>query len=280
MPTDTGRVFPAPIQELIHEFVGIIKAWDVGKYAISISGSMGKGTWDNKSDVDFRFFYEKNLPSTETDPGAWENYNRALNRWKDRGIIVDGIWPRTIESIDAALDRCLNQGVLFTECMWTIWGYQILPDIFHQVIIEDPYGIVTHWKRRLQPYPQSLKLAILGKHLMSLRYWREDYHYKNKVERKDIVFLAGLSSRLVHDVLQVLFALNEVYYVGDGNNLDFAGKFQYLPAGFDRRVKDILYPGNDENNYETQYAAALSLIDDTLALADKIKPPGVVLRWW
>jgi len=36
-------------------------------------------------------------------------------------------------------------------------------------------------------------------------YWRHDHHYASKVQRQDVVFLAGLSAKLVHDVVQVLF---------------------------------------------------------------------------
>ena len=271
MHPNGDRVFPAQIQELIDEFVLIIHKWDVGKYAIAVGGSMGKGTWDNRSDIDFRFYHEADLPGRDLEPEIWADYDAALDRWRRQGIIVDGIWPRRIDRINSALDRWLDGEIEADEMVWCIWGYHILPDIHHQAIIDDPFGVVAGWKRRLQHYPRRLKAALLKKHLASLRYWRRDYHYANKVKRGDVVFLAGLSARLVHDVMQTLFALNETYFVGDGQNLDFAREFQYRPDNLDERIRDILYPCQRENVFEEQYAAVGSLIDDTLKLAAEVE---------
>ena len=44
MDPNGDRAFPPPYQELIDEFVSIIHKWEVGKYAIAIGGSRGKGT--------------------------------------------------------------------------------------------------------------------------------------------------------------------------------------------------------------------------------------------
>jgi hypothetical protein len=41
-----------------------------------------------------------------------------------------------------------------------------------------------------------------------------------------VAFLAGMSSKLVHEIIQILFALKETYYVGDGANLTFVEKLK------------------------------------------------------
>ena len=104
----------------------------------------------------------------------------------------------------------------------------------------------------------------------SLNYWRTDYHYANKVERRDEVFLAGISARLVHDVMQVLFAINETYYVGDGNNLHYVEAFAIQPADFTARVQAILYPPASEDALTAQYEAICALIDDIAPLAARV----------
>ena len=222
--------------------------------------------------MDFRFYHEADLPGPDSEPEIWAEYHATLERWRGRGIIVDGIWPRRIDKISSALERWLSGDIKAEEMVWCVWGYHILPDLHHQMIIDDPYGVVAGWKRRLQPYPQSLKTALLKKHLASLRYWRPDYHYANKVKRGDVVFLAGLSARLVHDVMQTLFALNETYFVGDGQNLDFAREFRYQPDNIEERIKEILYPCQRENVFEAQYVAVSSLVDDTLRFAAEVEP--------
>ena len=137
---------------------------------------------------------------------------RGHQRWKERGINIDGVWRRTVGEIDSALDGWLSGEITPVNLVWTIWGYHILTDINNQFAIEDPYQIIGDWKERLSVYPPALKQAILGKYAASLRYWRSDYHYAHKVERGDVVFLAGMASKLVHESIQILFALNETYF--------------------------------------------------------------------
>ena len=87
-----------------------------------------------------------------------------------------------------------------------------------------------------------------------------------------MVFLAGLSVKLVHDIIQVLFALNETYYVGDGYNLDFLARFAHQPSEITARVQAILYPTpsaamDSVAMYVEQRERLLALIDEVEALA-------------
>lgn len=268
--SEQKREFSANVQAVLGDFLAIAHrfAEGRGKYAISVGGSQGKGLSDARSDVDFRLFHEQDVVSPAEDPQLWQDYRDAMEYWRQRGINVDGIWMRRIDTMDALLDRWLSGELATIDMVWTIWGYHVLPDLYHQAVIEDPYGVIAGWKERLRVYPQPLKQAILKKHLESLRYWRDDYHYRNKVQRGDVVFTAGLTSRLVHDMIQVLFALNETYYVGDGQNLDFCRKFAVIPPDFPAKVQEILYPSTADNRLQAQYEALLALIDEVVALAD------------
>ncbi len=259
--------FPEIIRTIFEEFVPICKhIAGEQRYAISVGGSLGKGTWDNRSDVDFRLFTDHAVQWPNESPDLWADYFAAEKRWKERGFHIDGIWPRTVSEIDADLDAWLSGDIKPVELVWTIWGYHILPDISNQYVIEDPYAIISNWKERLSRYPPALKQAILNKYLASLRYWRTDYHYAHKVERADVVFLAGMTSKLVHEMIQILFALNETYFVGDGSNLTFIEKFKIVPRDFAARVSSILYPQPPDPT-GSQYAALIELIDEVTALA-------------
>ena len=122
------------------------------------------------------------------------------------------------------------------------------------------------WQARLVPYPVALQQAIFKKYAGSLRYWRDDYHYRNKVERGDVVFLASITPRLINDIMQVVFALNQTYFVGDGNNLYYCEKFAVQPDAFVMRVSEILYPAPHPERFSRQYAQLGVLIDEVLAL--------------
>ncbi len=267
--SDAEHRFSPVVSAVIAECVPIIRKWDVGRYAISVGGSQGKGTWDERSDVDFRLFHEHDLPLPNEWPELWVEFNAAVAHWAGRGVIVDGIWPRRIDEVDAALDRWLAGDAEPEDMLWTIWGYHLLPDIYHQAIIDDPYNIIGTWKARLRIYPPVLKQALLKKHLASVRYWRDDYHYRNKVRRGDVVFLAGLTTKLVHDVMQILFALNETYYIGDGQNLEYAARLSVKPVGLSERVRQVLYPLPADDMLERQRDVLIALIGDVIALADE-----------
>ena len=259
-------MFPAEVQPVIDELLPLCRALGEGRYAVSVGGSYGKGTFDRRSDLDFRLFCERKVSDPEAGKAARQALRDAIDRWATKGFIIDGCWTRTVEEIEIQLEPWINGEGTPPDIVWTIWGYHIVTDVYNQAVIEDPYGILANWRDRLSAYPAKMKEVIIKKHVASLRYWRQDYHYANKVVRRDLVFLAGLTTKLVHDLLQLLFALNETYYPGDGKNLHFTDDFVIVPQQFRKRVEAILYPGRDEEAITSQRIQLMSLIDEVLAL--------------
>lgn len=263
------------IQPVIDECVPLFKPLAKGRYAVTIGGSRGKRTADVRSDVDFRLFCDEIADGPRFwETALWQTFVQAVARWRDQGINIDYCWVRTVAEIDAQLDSWLSGPIQPVSHVWTVWGYHLLTDLANQVVLEDPHGLIAAWQARLTPYPKGLQQAIIKKHLGSLTYWRTDYHYRNKVERGDVVFLASLSARLIHDIIQVLFALNETYYVGDGNNLHYVAKFAIQPSDFAERVTAILYPQPTANVLIIQYEAILRLIDEVKVLIAQVNSPG------
>jgi hypothetical protein len=73
-----------------------------------------------------------------------------------------------------------------------------------------------------------------------------EWLYRHTVMRGDVVFLAGMGD----DMLQVLFALNECYYVGDGNNLRYVATFAIKPPAVEERITVALQMLHDpEHQY-------------------------------
>ncbi len=235
------------------------------KYAITLGGSHGKGIADTHSDYDFRIYFEQSVPSEQLHK-IFDQIMLLVNQWKQRGVEVDGIWPRLVSDVDSALELWLSGNGSPKAMEWTVWGYHILTDIYNQQILEDPYAIASNWKKLLTPYPLTIKQAIIKKHESSLRYWLGDYHYSNKFARADLTFLAYITTRLIYDIMQVIYALNEFYYPGDGMNLLYADKFILKPNDFVNRVECILYPG--KGGHIEQYKQLRLLIEETLALTD------------
>lgn len=256
-------------KELCNEFFPVFrKLAGTEVYSITLSGSHGKRTADRNSDFDFGIFYEK---PAERDVRrlVYKEISRLIAKWKARNILVDNIWPRTYAEIDEQLELWLTGRGTPEPYEWTIWGYNILTDIYNMQVIEDPYDRITKWKEQLSTYPEALKISIMKKHSSSLTYWRNDYHYLNKVRRKDIVFLASLNARLIQDIMQVIYALNEFYFPGDDSNLKFTKQFACKPERFEERIADILHITEADAAYEMQYRKMIGLIDDVLALVKR-----------
>lgn len=259
------------VHTVVDECLPLLKTLAKGRYAVTLGGSRGKGTFDNRSDIDFRLFCDDVVGGPKyREMEVWKSFRQIVDRCRAQGINIDSCWVRKIGEIDAQLEAWLSGQIQPVEMVWTLWGYHLLTDIANQVVLDDPTGLIATWQARLKPYPQALQRAIIKKHMHSLTYWRPDYHYRNKVERGDKVFLAGLSARLVHDMMQVLFAINKTYYVGDGNNLHYVETFPIQPRAFAERVGDILYPPRTKDVLTAQYEAIVALIDDVALLAAQV----------
>lgn len=246
------------------------------RYAIALGGSHAKGISDAHSDYDFRVYYDE-----RTNPEKWTELRKELDviieKWKNAGVEIDGAWSRRFSDIESELDEWISGNGKQGQKKWSIWGYELLTDIYNQTIVEDPFGIATGGKKRLEIYPEAMKKSIIEKHGSKLIYWRSDYHYKSKVRRRDIVFLSSITNHLVHDILQIIYALNGFYYPGDGMNLKYTVDFEVKPDDFEGRISQILYPGiktetplsdDKKDIYKAQYEELMAMIDEVLELTE------------
>jgi hypothetical protein len=213
------------------------------------------------SDIDLRAYFDSWIEDEARCHSIKQQIKDKIQAWHQIGVEIDGYWPRRIPDIESRLNA-IRSGENFDPdpCLWTIWGYYLPTDIANNTIIEDPFQILSNWKDQLQTYPQNLKNAVIKKHLASALYWRNDYHYINKVQRADTVFCSGLANLLVHDLIQIIFALNHTYYSGDGWNLAYIKTFTKVPVDFTREVEKALLV-HDPHEFGEQRAALCRLID-------------------
>lgn len=250
-----------PEDPVIAVFTPVIAALAApGRYAITLGGSRAKGRNDALSDYDFRLYADAFKPS---DAPEWSAFHSLWDSHEAQGIRIDGVWTRDIATIDAQLAQWLSGKGRSEDLDWAVWGYHLPTDLAHQIAMTDPDGIVADWRARLIPYPDAMAQAIAHRWLAFLTYWRDDYHYAGKVARADPVFLAGLSAKLAHGILQVVFALNRVHFPGDGWTLDLARDLPLQPTAFEPRLRAALA----QSDPAAQRDAFRALITDLAALA-------------
>ena len=251
--------------EAVHEIADSLRptigSMIEGRHGIAVSGSIGKGTNDSKSDFDFRLYYDA-FSEEQLAKDGWRKVREIIEMWRERGRVIDGVWPRSIAQIDAKLDAWCGGNIVPEDLEWAIWGYYLPTDIHNQHIIDDPDGVLSAWRERLSIYPVELKKAVISKFLSFIRYWRDDYHYENKVIRQDTVFAFGLATKIIHAIVQLIFALNEHHFAGDGKNMAFIAGMEIVPDRFEERVNDILYCANGPGDLTSQRESIVALITE------------------
>lgn len=233
-----------------------------GHGAVALAGSRGKGRSDAQSDYDFRVYAHAYRGPDIRATDQWMRFEAAMFAWQARGIRMDGVWMRRYQGVRRDLDAWIGGTAVPKTFEWTIWGYHLPTDLANQRIIYDPEGIVGEWRRQLAIYPEALRASVLTQYWDVLKYWAADYHYASKVIRHDLVFLVGLTGKLANAILQVVFALNRVYYPGDGWNLPMAADLERLPADFIGRMRAILEPGSGPDAWQRQRSELIAMIAD------------------
>lgn len=255
---------PQAVLDAAGEVATLANNFESGRFAMGLSGSISKGTSDALSDIDFRCYSDAPRP---VPSAAWEaDWSKLFRRWEERGLILDGLGWTTVADVDRTLDTWLAGEGIPEPIIWTIWGYHPLADFSRQLAVIDPDHLIVGWRERLVEYPEALRTATIRRYLPPLEYWRDDYHYRNKATRSDEVFLAGLTSLLVHNLLQVLAAFNRRYYPGDGNNLRFAAALPVAPTDLEQRIRRVLHPTEGPDRLIGQRADVVALIDEVVAL--------------
>ncbi|WP_404402112.1 DUF4037 domain-containing protein [Pelagibacterium halotolerans] len=237
-----------------------------GRGAVALAGSRGKGWADAQSDYDFRVYADAYRGPDIRETPQWHRFEAARRAWASKGVRMDGVWMRSYAGVRRDLAAWIAGTPVPKEFEWTIWGYQLPTDLYNQHIVHDPDGELAVWQSQLAIYPESLRAAILRHYRGILAYWADDGHYASKVTRRDLVFLVGLSGKLANAILQVVFALNRVYFPGDGWNLQMAANLPLKPERFISRMEAILAPGQDPDTWVRQRQNIIAMVADLEAL--------------
>jgi hypothetical protein len=249
-------------EKIVERLLPLLRRFCVGDYGIALGGSYAKGTGDAQSDVDIYLFAHRVLPGCERSAiieqaplelGPVHTWGEDGDDWREGGtdFWVAGrkveCWLRNAGRVDATLQASV-EGRIARDCVvWTVMGfysYVLLSDLRVMRIIEDPCGILAGWKARIAEYPAALREAILAQYLAEARFWPDNFHYKTAVERGDILYTSGIVQQVVYALIQVVYALNRVYFPGEKMVAATLAKLPIQPADFAGRIRALVYPGD------------------------------------
>lgn len=254
-----------------------------GVIAITLGGSLARNEGHTDSDIDLGLYYDPqrlpsisdlNLLAAELDDSHSQNLITGFGEW---GCWVNGggwltinkqpvDWLyRDISLVFKVIEDCqLGK----TSCHYYpghphgFHDYYYLSEIYYCRPLCDPKGIVTAFKQQVEHYPPLLKKAIIEKY-----FWEASFSLKissKSVKREDIFYVTGCLFRSIACLTQVIFALNEKYFINEKGSILIASSLALCPKEFKNVVTSIMsHPGNNEPELLDQINKLELLIEDT-----------------
>jgi hypothetical protein len=251
---------------------------------IALGGAHAKRVADAESDLDLYIFCSQILPGEQRKQLCMHfDGVESVTGWGDdtpfvqggtdfyyRGLKVE-CWMRNTSYVSDIIAECQAGLVRHDLVTWTVMGfynYCTLSDLHNMVLVDDPDGLLTRWKMQIGRYPPKLRETILSTYLAKAKFWPHNFHYHTAVERCDTLYVAGIVQQVVHNLIQVIFALNRVYFPGEKK---LAGAIEHLPIKPDRlaeRLQALVMPGvpGTQALYERQRQELIALLQETDAL--------------
>jgi predicted nucleotidyltransferase len=225
--------------------------------AVVLGGSRARGTHNDSSDVDLGIYYRPAAPidltalgrlaaqiddehreDLVTDFGGWGPWINGGGWLKVNGIPVDFIY-RDLEKVTRIIDDCRNGRIETVYQPGHPFGFVssiYLAEVALCRPLWDPNGTVEALKSQVIPYPPGLKRAIVNSF-----WWEVDFSLMiagKSVQRGDVTYAAGSCFRAVTCLLQVLFAVNEQYWMNEKGALALADGFAKAPPRLRERVEN------------------------------------------
>jgi hypothetical protein len=244
----------------VSELLALLRQFCLGEYGIALGGAHAKGVADAESDVDLYLFAREVLPSQERELlcRQFSGGIESVTSWGDTSEFIQGgtdfyfqgqkieCWLRNTDYVSNIVAECKEGIVRHDLVTWTVMGFYnhcTLSDLHNMMPVDDPHSILAHWKSEVSEYPAKLRETIITTHLRAAKFWPDNFHYKSAVERYDFIYVMGIVQQVVHNLIQVVFALNRAYFPGD-KKLDMAIEHLALkPDRFVERIKYLLFPG-------------------------------------
>lgn len=275
-----------PIHARIDALLPLLRQFPAAEYGIALGGAHAKSMEDAASDLDLYIFSAGARPAVErerltrafntaiSDIVAWD----AATPFEQGGtdFTIDGLrvetWYRARGHIEQTIADCIAGRITTELVTWTpsgFYNYCTLSDLKSMVIVDDPAGMIAAWKAAIASYPPQLKAAIAQSSLTAAGFWPWNFHYSSAVERVDVIYTSSIVQQVAHNLIQAVFALNEVYFPGDKKLALALTRLTQLPERFVERVTALLHPAEPASAglLRAQQTELQQLVDAVRAMA-------------
>jgi len=230
-----------------------------GVVAVALVGSYARPDADEHADVDLGIYYhpekplavesvrtlaaeldDRGRPDAVTDLGVWGPWINGGAWLHVNGRHVDWLYrdlgrvATTIEDCRAGRTTCdhqLGHPDGFHNHMYAAEVHYALP-------LFDPLGALAKLKEHVAEYPEALQRALVAKHLFEAEFWLAGCD--RSARRGDVFHVAGSAFHAAASLLQVVYAVNERWWINEKHALADAGSLAIVPDGLVRTVAQAL----------------------------------------
>lgn len=266
---DSFTCFPAEKRRVLDVIVDQLKQVD-GMAAIVLGGSYASGTYTDSSDIDLGLYYYEDIPfsiakirtiarhfsvkspATVTDFygwGAWVNGGAWIH--SDAGKF-DFLY-RNIDQVKRTITQAkkgFNLHDFDQQPAYGFYGVIYLAETQACIPLYDPMEVIYSLKQQVKKYPPKLKRNIVMDNLWSAEFTL--INARSTASRGDVYTTAGCLTRAAAHLTQVLFALNEKYFMTDKKAMEKIADFPICPHGYIEKVTSILsHPGKTDKELST-----------------------------
>lgn len=242
--------------------------------AVAWGGSQAVTGGDRLSDIDLYVYTTAVIPLAAREVLVAEmRPSRAdlnLQLWDlgdewydaDTGLEVDVIYwePAWIESQLERVWRQHQASLGYTTCFWHT--------LYHSQALYDRRGWFANLQQRSrQPYPETLRRAIIAKNHAALRRVIPSYMHQieKACQRKDQISLNHRIAALLASYFDVIFALNRVLHPGEKRLIEWAqAHCARLPLDMAAQLTALLQAACSMDDVLQRTNALLDNLDDVL----------------
>lgn len=256
-----------------------------GLQAIVLGGSWASNTQRPDSDIDLGLYYNEetplhinqvrkiayelnDFPNPEvTALGGWGRWVNGGAWLTIKGQRVDFLY-RNIDFVSTILDECNRGEIQFDYLQQPPYGfYSYIYCAETQIckILYDPQRAIPGLKLKISHYSELLKSSIINGFL-----WRAEFSLevgKKSANAGDVYFVAGCLTRIASSLVQVLYALNETYFISDKRLKKDVEQFSLKPQDFVMRLDHILGDiGYDSKKLSETFLNTQILLNEVIEL--------------
>lgn len=263
-----------------------------GVAAIVLGGSHANGTYHENSDLDVGLYYRERQRfsileikriagqvSAQGTPvvtdfyqwGPWVNGGAWIQTEAGK---VDFLY-RNLDQVEQTLEDA-HQGIVQHDYdqQPTHGFYSVIYLAETRICIPlyDPHSEIARLKQRVEIYPPKLKEQIIQNALWSAEFTLG--FARNFAAGGDVYNTVGCLTRILSNLTQALFALNEIYFLSDKRVMDILTGFSILPPGYTDQINRILaQPGGTAGELKRTVADLEALWRSIVSLAGEMYQP-------